>query len=204
MIFHVLNRGVGRRKIFSKDQDFSAFEKVLAYALKEIPVRLFAYCLMPNHWHLLVQPRGDRDLGRFMHRLTTTHTRRWQEHYQEVGYGHLYQGRFKSFPVQDDGHFLTAARYIERNPLRAGLVSEADGWKWSSFSRRAGEPKQENEPAVILADWPVDRPHDWKRWIHEPQTDAEVEALREAIAKGIPFGQAQWQKKVQDLLAIQQ
>jgi putative transposase len=203
VIFHVLNRGVGRRTIFGKDADFHAFERVLAYALKEVPVDLFAYCIMPNHWHLLVRPAGDRDMGNFMHRLTMTHARRWQEHYLEVGYGHLYQGRFKSFPVQDDGHFLTVARYIERNPLRANLVDRAEKWRWSSYARRLKTPADPNIVPLPLVDWPVDRPRDWTDWIHEPQTDAEVEALRQAIAKGKPFGQAQWQKKVIDLLGME-
>ena len=87
----------------------------MAHALKADPVDLLSYCLMPNHWHLLVRPQHDEQLGKFMQRLTMTHTRRWQEHYNQVGVGHLYQGRFKSFPVQENGHFLTVARYIERN-----------------------------------------------------------------------------------------
>jgi putative transposase len=196
MFYHVLNRAVGRRTIFSKPWDFNAFERVLAYAMKETPVSLLAYCVMPNHWHLLVQPTGDRDLGRFMHRLTTTHTRRWQERYQEVGFGHLYQGRFKSFAVQDDAHFLTVARYIERNPLRAGLVKRAGEWEWSSFCRRARKPEHLNGMPLPLAEWPVDRPADWTKWIHEPQTDSEVESLRHSISKGRPFGTPRWQERI--------
>jgi putative transposase len=199
MVFHVLNRSVGRRAIFLKDGDFSAFERVLLYALREVQIELFSYCLMPNHWHLLVRPGGDRDLGRFMHRLTTTHTRRWQEHHLEVGYGHLYQGRFKSFPVEDDGHFLTVARYIERNALRAGLVEQAGNWPWSSFSRRDRAPGQLDEVKLPLAEWPVDRPADWSAWIHEPQTDAEVELLRESINRSAPFGRSQWRQRVAGL-----
>ena len=91
IVFHCINRGVGRNRLFHKPQDYAAFEPVLAYALEAVPVRLLAYCLMPNHWHLLLWPEEKGQLGKFMHRLTMTHTRRYQEHYREVGYGHLYQ-----------------------------------------------------------------------------------------------------------------
>jgi len=193
MIFHVLNRGVGRRKIFQKDQDFAAFERVMAHALAAVPIRLLAYCIMPNHWHLLLCPPRIGQLAAFMARLTMTHTRRWQEHYHEVGYGHLYQGRFKSFPVQDDVHFLAVARYIERNPLRANLVEKAADWPWSSLFRRQ-HPAEANENAAIpLAPWPVERPSDWTRRIQTPQTEKELAALRTSVDKGRPYGDFQWQ-----------
>ncbi len=100
VVFHVLNRGVGRRELFGDACDYAAFERCLAYALAAVPgLDLLAYCLMPNHWHLVVRPAADDALGRSMHRLTMTHTRRWQEHRRAVGDGHLYQGWFKSFPV---------------------------------------------------------------------------------------------------------
>ena len=141
MIFHCLNRGVGRQTLFPKPEHFTAFERVVAHSLGSVPVRLLAYCLMPNHWHLLLWPSGDGQPGRFMHDLTVTHTRRHQEHYRQVGHGHLYQGRFRSFPVQADPHFLVAARYVERNAMRAGLVGRAEDWPWSSLWRRSqGEP----------------------------------------------------------------
>ena len=190
MIFHVLNRGVGRRDIFAKDEDFAAFERVMAHALQAVPISLLAYCIMPNHWHLLLCPSRTGQLAAFMARLTMTHTRRWQEHYHQVGFGHLYQGRFKSFPVQDDVHFLTVARYIERNPLRANLVEKATDWRWSSLHRRL-HPGEGAE--IALAAWPVERPSDWMRRIQTPQNQKELEALRTAVEKGRPFGDAAWQ-----------
>lgn len=114
VVFHALNRGVGRRTLFHKDQDYAAFERILERALSIVPVRLLAYCLMPNHWHLLLWPRRDGELAAFMQRLTTTHVRRWHRHRHTDGRGHLYQGTYKSFPVQEDAHFLTVARYVER------------------------------------------------------------------------------------------
>ena len=202
MIFHVLNRRVGRSEMFQKDEDFAAFERVLAYALDDAGVDLLAYCLMPNHWHLLLRPAGDKDLGQFMQRLTITHTRRWKEHYREVGHGHLYQGRFKSFPVQDDPHFLTVARYVERNALRAGLVKRAENWRWSSLWRYLGRDLDESRPPLPLSPWPVRRRPDWLTWINEPQTNAELEALRISVNKGRPFGERHWQASIADELGL--
>jgi putative transposase len=125
--------------IFHKEDDYEAFERVME-ALGHVPgMRLVAYCLLANHWHLVLWPRADNELSDFMHWLTLTDTQRWHAHYQNVGHGHLYQGRFKSFPVQADEHFLSLCRYVERNALRAGLVPRAEDWRWGSLGRRQGE-----------------------------------------------------------------
>ena len=133
MVFHVLNRGVGRRNLFDKDGDFLAFERVLLETLRIRPMRVCAYCLMSNHWHFVLWPERDGDLPAFMQQLTNTHVKRWKEHRHETGYGHLYQGRYKSFPVQTDDYFYQVVRYVERNPLRANLVACAELWPWSSL-----------------------------------------------------------------------
>jgi putative transposase len=130
MVFHVLNRGVGGMRLFLKDADMEAFERTIERTPESCPMRICAYCLMSNHWHLVVWPERDGDLGRFMQKLTITHVRNWQENRQRVGYGHLYQGRTKSFPVETDEHFCQVTRYVERNALRANLVSRAEEWRW--------------------------------------------------------------------------
>ena len=139
MVFHVLNRGNDRRTIFENRGDYRAFLRLIGEIQQVVSMRLLAYCLMPNHWHLLLWPERDGDLGTFMHRLTITHVRRWQLRHQTVGYGHLYQGPYKSFPVQDDSHFYAACRYVERNALRANLVLRAQDWQWGSLARSMGE-----------------------------------------------------------------
>jgi putative transposase len=196
----VLNRGVGRRKIFYKDRDYAAFEAVLESTLEVVPLRLLSYCLMPNHWHLLLWPGRDGELARFMQRLTITHVRRWQEHHHESGWGHLYQGRFKSFPVQEDGQFLTVARYVERNALRAKRVEKAYDWRWCSLWRRQSGSPQEKR---ILSEWPVARRPDWLQWVNRPQTDAELESLRTAISRGRPFGSDDWQRRTARELGLE-
>ena len=96
MIFHVLNRGNARDPIFREDADYDAFEKVMAQTMKHVSMRVLGYCLMPNHWPLVLWPFHDGDLGRFMQRLTTTHVRRWHLVRKTVGSGHLYQGISKA------------------------------------------------------------------------------------------------------------
>src|SRR5689334_21346807 len=128
VVYHVMNRGCGRMTLFSRDGDYDAFEEVLAEALRRTGVRLLAHCVMPNHWHQVVLPESGEQLSRMMHWLTMTHTQRWRHYRGLVGLGPLYQGRFKAFAVEEDGHFLTVCRYVERNALRAGLVGRAEGW----------------------------------------------------------------------------
>jgi putative transposase len=132
-VYHILNRGNGRCRLFHNDADCQAFERLVADVREAVPVHLLAWCLVPNHWHLALFPAEDGQLSRFMLRLSTAHVRRHFAHYHTTSGGHLYQGRFKSFPVQDDGHFLTVCRYVEANPLRAGLVERAGKWRWSSL-----------------------------------------------------------------------
>jgi putative transposase len=158
LVYHVLNRANGRRTIFDSPTDFEAFERVLGEAQVVHPVPLLSYCIMPNHWHLVLAPKADGDLSRFVGWLTLTHTQRWHAHGHTAGSGHLYQGRFKSFPVQDDEHFLTVCRYVERNPVRAGLVEGAEHWRWGSLWRRS---QATCEPPLLLGDWPMPRPAEW-------------------------------------------
>src|SRR5262249_23022236 len=139
LIYHALNRANACLTIFETDADYTAFERVLAEAVARYNPRLLAYCVMPNHFHLLLWPREDGDLSQFMRWLTVTHTQRWHAHHRTAGTGHVYQGRFKSFPVQSDEHFLTVCRYVERNALRANLVSRAEDWRWGRLRARRGQ-----------------------------------------------------------------
>ena len=101
--------------ILEDDGDYEAFEKALAQAVERTGTRLLAYCLMPNHWHLVVWPQQDGELSRFVGWLTLTHTQRWHAHRRSTGSGHVYQGYFKSFPIQEDEHFYAVTRYVERD-----------------------------------------------------------------------------------------
>jgi len=133
--YHVMNRGNARAEVFHKQEGLAAFLRIMGEAGLRVPMRVVAYCLMPNHFHLVLWPRTDGDLSRWMHWLLTTHVRRYLGHYGHSG--HVWQGRFKAFPIQQDEHLLTVIRYVERNPLRAGLVERAQDWKWSSLGPKA-------------------------------------------------------------------
>src|SRR5205085_1534855 len=162
--------GNGRRGIFHKEQDFEAFERILAEALEQVPTRLLCYCLMPNHWHLVLCPRADGELSRFVAWAANTHVKRYRIHYHDTAGGHLYQGRFRSFPVQDDCHLLTVLRYVEANPLRTKLAQRAGEWPSCSFAAR----EQNRGPlASRLAEWPVDCPADWAPIVERRWTEAE-------------------------------
>jgi putative transposase len=188
-VYHVLNRANARLPLFRKDRDYAAFERILAEACARVPVRLLAYCVLPNHWHMLLWPPRDGDLSRFTGWLTLTHTQRWHAHYHNAGCGHVYQGRFKSFPIQADDHFYTVGRYVERNALRAGLVSRAERWRWGSLWRRQFGTAEDKE---LLAAWPVPYPAGWLARVNAPQTEAELTALRRCVQRGQPLGDAGW------------
>ena len=185
LIYHVLNRANARLSIFEKDGDYEAFERILADAIERTGTRLLAYCLMPNHWHLAILPVQDGELSRFTGWLTLTDTQSWHAHRHSTGQGHVYQGRFKSFPIQDDQHFLTACRYVERDALRANLVARAQDWKWSSLRRwNRGNAKEKS----ILSAWPVRRTPNWLDYVNEPQTELELAAIRRSVKRGCPLG----------------
>lgn len=189
VIYHVINRSNGRFKIFRKDEDYAAFERVLEESHKKHPIRILAYCLMPNHWHLLLKPYKDGDLSLFMRSLTLTHTQRWHAHYHRVGYGHLYQGRFKSFPVEEDEYFLQLIRYIESNPLRAKLVKKAQDWQWSSLWRRL---KGDKDQKALLSPWPITPPGNYAILLNKIQAEKDITRIRLSINKGSPLGKDKW------------
>src|SRR5437870_4084588 len=193
LVYHVLNRGVARLPLFEKPADYDAFLRVVAAAQGRCPMRILAFALMPNHWHFVVWPEGDGDLTTFFRWLTHTHTMRWHAHYHTAGTGHLYQGRFKSFPIEGDAHADAVCRYVERNALRAKLVKRAENWRWSSLWRRVHGDEQ---PARLLAPGPRTLPDDWVERVNQPQGAAELEALRQSVRRGSPFGSARWQKHV--------
>ena len=199
--YHVLNRAVARDCIFQKEADYLANERVLDEVYQRLPMRLLGYCLMPNHWHLVVWPEKDGELSEFMRLLTVTHTQRWHAHYHSAGTGPLYQGRFKSFPIERDEHLLTVLRYVERNPLRAKRVERAENWRWSSLGLR----RRADAPHWLLPTdrWPVHRREDWLTWVNRPQTMKEVDAIRVCVKRGRPYGSDRWIARTAKALSLQ-
>jgi putative transposase len=194
----VLNRAVGRTTLFDKPADYSAFEKVLCQAWERTGMRLLSYLAMPNHWHLVVWPSRDGQLSAWAQWLTVTHVRRWHAHHHTAGTGPVYQGRFKSFPIQEDEHYFTVCRYVERNALRANLVARAEDWRWSSLWHRHHATQ-----APWLSEGPLPLPADWIERVNEVQTEAELAALRRSVSRGAPFGDASWQERTANALGLQ-
>jgi putative transposase len=197
LCYHVLNRGNGRRQVFHQEGDYHAFLKALGHACVEVTLPVLGFCLMPNHFHLVVLPHQDGDLSRWMHWLQNTHVRRYHQHYHSSG--HLWQGRFRAFPIEADEHLLTVLRYVERNPVRAHLVARAEHWLWSSA--RCWQPG-ERRPSWLEVG-PVPRPEPWLEWVHQPVTAAEVEALRRCVHRGAPFGSLGWVKGTAQRLGLE-
>jgi putative transposase len=186
MCYHVINRGNGRRQVFLQDGDDHGFLKALAHACIEVPLPVLGFCLMPNHFHLAVRPHADGDLSRWMHWVQNTHVRRYHQHYHSSG--HIWQGRFQAFPIEEDEHLLSVLRYIERNPVRANLVARAEQWEWSSARHWRSEASR---PSYLVAG-PVPRPRNWLKWVNQPLTTGALEALRRCVNRGTPFGAAAW------------
>lgn len=158
-IFHLCNRAAGQVTLLQTDYDYLQILKVLREALEKFPVKIFAYCLMPNHWHLLIQPQEPKTISRFMHWFGTTHAIRYRKSHQNVGCGAVYQNRFRSHPVVGRRAFLKTVAYIERNALAASLVHEASHWPWGSAAKM---------PSLQIQKWPVPRPAYWSRILQQP------------------------------------
>jgi putative transposase len=191
-VYHVLNRGNCRMDIFTKPGDFAAFIKLLEEARRRTGMRILGYCLMNNHWHLVLWPKRGADLSRFIGWLCTTHVRRWRAHRGDAGEGHVYRGRFKSFLVERDEHFLTLMSYVEGNRFRAGLVRRAEDWPWSSLGAAAGA----DGVAVEMTSWPVDRPRNWLEVVNRPIAPRTAERIRTSIARSRPFGDEKWVQRM--------
>jgi len=179
--------------IFNTNKEYQAFEQILFDAVGKFKMRLIAYTLMPNHFHLVIYPQHEGEIKRFMHWLTITHTQRWHVHTKTVGHGHVYQGRYKSFLVETDSHLWTLLAYVERNPLRAKLVKSLKDWKWSSYYKRLhGTPLQKKLLATDSIAWP----DNYDELLTLTEGKEKLEIIRNSVNRGKPYGGAGWTEKV--------
>ena len=190
-IFHAYNRANAGGQLFATQKDYLAFEAIIIEAQKRFKVKIYAYCIMPNHWHFVIEPTCDGGMAEFFHWVTTTHVKRWHRAHNTLGGGHIYQGSYKSNLCESDEHFLRLVRYVERNALRAMIVPVAEQWRWgSAWSRLIGTPK--GVAGVCLSEWPIEMPLDYRQILNEPQSSSELEAIRHALKRGAPLGSQMW------------
>lgn len=195
VVYHVINRANGRAQIFHTDKDYQHFESLLQEAKDLTDMRILAYCIMPNHWHLVLYPNTDSNLAEFMSWLTSTHVRQYRTKTKTTGYGHLYQDRYKSFPTESNNYCQTLIRYVEQNPLRAKLVERAEDWKWSSLWRRE---KGSIKDKALLAPLPIDLPANYLQSVNEIVKENDLATIRKAVNKGTPLGNDAWVEKMVD------
>jgi len=188
-IYHVINRGNCKQNVFHKDQDFRSFLELIKPGKEQFHIDIYAYCLMPNHFHFVLSPHNGDNLSKWMQWIMTCHVRRYHKHYKTTG--HIWQGRFKSFLIQKDNHLLNVLRYVEANPMRAGLTPFSRNWIWSSLSERIGEKYDK-----IIDNVPIELPIDWEEFVNNPITDKELESINQSVNRQSPYGNPQWQKKM--------
>ncbi len=185
-VYHIINRANGQQRIFHTDDDYCDFEYLLNEIRETYDVRILAYVIMPNHWHLLLYTKKDGDLSKSLQWLGTSHARRHHARKKTTGGGHLYQGRYKSLLVENDHHLLTVLKYIERNPVRAKLARVVEEWRWGSGYRRT---RGTNAEKKLLADPPTLLPRNYASWINTPEPSEELADVRRSIKKGVPYGE---------------
>lgn len=189
LVYHAMNRGNNRAAIFFAARDYLTFLKSLAQTQKRYPFQLFGYCLMTNHFHLLLRPEPGQSISRIMQSLSVAHT--WHYHKAQGTVGHIWQGRFKSPVIEEDNHALVVLRYVEGNPLRAGMVSDLASYPWSSYrvhGMGASDPLLTPLPVwATLAKDEVKRQAYWREWLHTPLSEAEFSAVRRSVLSGRPF-----------------
>lgn len=188
-IYHVINRANGRFQLFNADEDYQLFEQLLLETKELFDMHLLAYVLMPNHWHLVLHPENDGDLGAFMHRLSNAHTRKVHARTGTTGSGHLYQGRYKSFLVDSEKYLLAVIKYTERNAVRAKLVSRCEDWRWGSTWRRL---RGTIEQKKLLDEIPGELPDDYAQWINTADKEDDLKTIRMSVNKSVPYGRERW------------
>ena len=135
--YHIMARGNQKRNIFREEKDYEEYIIRIIRYKKKYNIKLYAYCLMPNHIHIMGMVGKKQNLSNFMHNLTRSYTAYFNEKYEKVGY--LWQGRFKSRIILKDKYLISCIQYIETNPVRAEIVASPEHYPWSSFKERIFE-----------------------------------------------------------------
>lgn len=184
-IYHIINRGNMRMQVFDDMEDYEYFLELLEKASKREKVEVHAYCLMPNHFHLLLIPKESNSLSKLMQWVMTSHVRYY--HKKNKTSGHIWQGRYKSFIVEKENYYMTLIRYIEANALRAKLIKKAQDWKYGSLHERVEDHRE------LLTQPCIGLDKDWIKYVNTPIREGELHTIRNSVNRQAPLGQEQWQ-----------
>lgn len=191
---HVVNRASVRAKLFHAPSDYDLFVALLARAVEKFELPLMAYCVMPNHWHLVVASVSVCELSRSMQWLTGVHAMRWCRDHPRRGPGPVYQDRFRSIPVQAGISLHRVLRYVERNAAAAQLTARAEDWRWSSAHQRLQNCNGPKLRAIELLP-----PDDWLRYLNEPTPSPDIAY---AIRRNLPLGDETWVQSRREALGL--
>ncbi len=204
LLYHAINRGNNRAAVFFAPTDYLLFLKALVQTQRRYLFLLFGYCLMTNHFHHRLAPDAGQSISRIRQSLCVAHT--WHYHKAQGTVGHIGQGRFKSPVIQDDIPSLVVLRYIEANPLRAGMVADLASYPWSSYVVHGlgkSDPLLSPLPAwETLAATEAQRQAYWRGWVHTPLTEGELAAVRRSVVSGRPYGEASWVQRTASAAGI--
>ncbi len=186
-LYHITSRGDGREDIYLNDADRKAFVHLLGEVCERFSWLCHAYCLMDNHYHLLIET-PEANLSRGMRQLNGVYTQRFNRHHGRCG--HVFQGRYKAIVVQREAYLLELCRYVVLNPVRAGMVSDVAGWPWSSFAATAGLAKPHGWLVVdeVLNWFGNQRKQAMKRYVNFVQKGVAAHKPWEEISSQIYLG----------------
>lgn len=205
-IYHVLNRGNNQQDIFLEEKDYQHYLQILKRYKDKFGFKFFAYCLMPNHVHLLLQTSGKSTISQIMQGVTIAHTRYY--HYIRKTSGHIWQGRFKSPLVSDDEYLLTVMRYIEQNPIRAGLVKNLEQYPWSSFFANTSPltdsiiDREQNPVFLNLGKDIEERCKNYRRWVVSSLEDNQLKEIQGSLNGQRQYISSQFHEHIEERLRL--
>jgi len=181
---HITQRGNNRQIVFNNDTDRKKYLTLVKKYMEQYKISVLSYCLMPNHVHLVVIPHKKDSLAKTFNFAHMRYSQYFNKKTDSCG--HLWQGRFYSC-ILDEPHLIMAARYIERNPVRAKMVKKAWQWKWSSAAYNAGMKEKDILVENPLAEYIGEKQSDWKKRLEERDSERFIKQIKMQTAKGLPL-----------------
>jgi len=200
LIYHLINRGNNRQLVFKDSADYESYLHIIKKFKERYSFKLYAYCLMSNHIHLILEPTMPDTLSKIMQSITLSYNRFYQKKYNFSG--HLWQGRFRSMIIQTDEYLLECLRYVELNPVRAGIVEAPGDYSFSSFNFHAygqdrGDILDKDPCYLSLGDTDKDRQSAYRKFFSIPQEENLLQRIRKTIESGFVLGKEEFSNELQ-------